>query len=108
MSIGKLIKETLLPHISDSDTFESHKKKKEVVKVKHVAPIVYNVTSYYEIEAIAANLFIKQSIIINLSNLEIHDRYRVIDFLSGVTYSLQGTRTKLEDNIYLFAVGDNQ
>ena len=71
-----------------------------------MAPIVYNVTSYYEIESIASNLFLKQSIIVNLSSLALKDKYRVIDFLSGVIYSLNGTRTKLEDNIYLFAISD--
>lgn len=107
MSIRTFIKEKLLPNSGDGDTFSSDKKEKEEVKVKHVAPIVYNVTSYYEIEGIAKNLFSKQSIIVNLSNLEIRDKYRVIDFLSGVVYSLKGKREKLEDNIYIFSVSDN-
>lgn len=106
MSIRNLIKETLLPNVRDSETFSSHKKAKSEIKIKHVAPIVYNVTSFYEIESIAKNLFVKQSVIINLSNLEIKDKYRVIDFLSGVIYTLHGKREKLEENIYIFSVGD--
>lgn len=104
MSIKSLIKEVLLPNSSDSDAFKMPKKKE--VQIKKVAPIVYNVTSYYEIENIASNLFLRQSIIVNLSSLALKDKYRVIDFLSGVIYSLSGTRTKLEDNIYLFSVLD--
>lgn len=107
MSIRNLIKETLLPSFKDSETFNNHKKEKSPVKIKHVAPIVYNVTSFYEIETIAKNLFIKQSVIINLSNLEIKDKYRVIDFLSGVIYTLRGKREKLEENIYIFSVSDD-
>lgn len=107
MSIRTFIKDKLLPNVSDSDAFSTNKKEKEVVKVKHVAPIVYNVTSYYEIEGIAKNLFSKQSIIVNLSNLDVKDKYRVIDFLSGVVYSLKGKREKLEENIYIFSVSDN-
>lgn len=102
MSIGKIIKETLLPHFSDSKTFKDTSKEKN--NDKKMAPIVYNVTSYYEVEPIASNLFKKQSIIINLSSLETKDKYRVIDFLSGVSYCLRGTRTKLEENIYLFTI----
>jgi len=101
MSIGKLIRETLLPHFSDSESFVPSAKK--VNTTKKSAPIVYNVTSYYEIEPIASNLFAHQSIIINLSSLETKDKYRVIDFLSGVAYCLKATRTKLEENIYLFS-----
>ena len=102
MSIKSLLKEALLPNSNDSDCFKAPKKKEE--HLKKVAPIVYNVTSYYEIENIASNLFLKQSIIVNLSSLAL--KYRVVDFLSGVIYSLNGTRTKLEDNIYLFAISD--
>ncbi len=104
MSIKSILKEALLPNSNDSDCFKAPKKKEE--HLKKVAPIVYNVTSYYEIENIASNLFLKQSIIVNLSSLALKDKYRVVDFLSGVIYSLNGTRTKLEDNIYLFAISD--
>ncbi len=106
MSIRTFIKDKLLPNTGDSDTLSTNKKDKEIIKIKHLAPIVYNVTSYYEIEGIAKNLFVKQSVIVNLSNLGTKDKYRVVDFLSGVTYSLNGKREKLEENIYIFTVSD--
>ncbi|MCI6357261.1 MAG: cell division protein SepF [Erysipelotrichaceae bacterium] len=106
MSLKNIIKEKLLGNMTSSDSFNIPKNTENNIRIKHVAPIVYNVTSYYEIETIANNLFNNQSIIINLSNLELKDKYRVIDFLSGVCYSLKGKRTKLEDNIYIFTVED--
>ncbi len=46
----------------------------------------------------------QRQIIVNISSLEKSQRYRIIDFLSGYTYALNGSREKLEENIYMFSL----
>lgn len=45
-----------------------------------------------------------RQIIINISSIETRLRYRIVDFLSGYIYALNGNRVKLEDNIYMFSI----
>lgn len=74
-------------------------KKKEK---EYVAPRVYNISTFYEVETIARDLLKESSVIVNVNGLSLSDRYRVVDFLSGVNYVLRGKRMKLDHNIYLF------
>lgn len=67
------------------------------------APFVCVLSNFYEVERIAHYLVQRRSVIVNLTNLKNNDKYRVIDFLSGVIYTFKGKRQKLESNIYLFS-----
>lgn len=51
-------------------------------------------------------LYLRQGdeVIVNVSLIELKDRYRVIDFLSGFIMAFQGKRKKIEENIYSFKI----
>lgn len=105
MSIKSKIKSMLLPNENDGEVIYQNKTltRPHLKKgTKQITPKVYMVSNYYEVEDIAKNLFLNQSVIVNLTNLITKDKYRVVDFLSGVIYSVDGKRSKLENNIYLF------
>lgn len=68
------------------------------------SPRVFMIMNYNEAQEVANHILVKQDVIVNVSNLTTKDKYRVIDFLSGVIYSLEGRRLKLEPNIYLFSL----
>ena len=77
-------------------------KKNSSIKEDVNAPIIHIVSCIQESEKIAIELMQAKPVIINLTNISTNDKYRIIDFLSGVIFSLQGRRIKLEKNIYLF------
>ena len=51
-------------------------------------------------------LYLRQGeeIIVNVSIVELKDRYRVIAFISGFVMAFNGKRKKLEENIYSFKI----
>lgn len=88
------------------DKFNLNFNKKENFKesVFKMPPQVFFPSSFDEVSQMMEVLKNKRAIIINVSSLEIKDRYRIIDFFSGYIYALEGYREKLELNIYLFVV----
>ncbi len=107
-SITKALKKWLVPSDEDQEIIYENKKavahKEEEKKKNKKAPRVFMVMNYHEAQDIAHHLFIEQPAIVNVSNLLTKDKYRVIDFLSGVIYVLDGERVKLDKNIYLFTL----
>lgn len=105
-TIVKTLKKLLVPSEDDQEVIYENKKEvtnKERQKSKKT-PQVFMVMNYHEAQDIAHHLFIEQPAIVNVSNLLTKDKYRVIDFLSGVIYVLDGERQKLDKNIYLFTL----
>lgn len=103
MSIRDKVKSFFVPSEKDTETLYQNNKKIANKKPQSVTPKVFFVMNYFEVEDIAVPLFYNQSVIVNISSLAMKDKYRVIDFLSGVIYVLEGTRQKLENNVYLFS-----
>ncbi len=104
-SFKENLKNWFIPTSTDTND-ESHASisTKETKKKSGNAPRVFMVMNYNEAQEIANHLLAKQDVIVNVSNLITKDKYRVIDFLSGVVYALEGKRLKLEPNIYLFSL----
>lgn len=67
-------------------------------------PRVFIVKNFEDVEDCVNCLEQIHSIIVNLSSLEISNRYRIVDFLSGYIYARKGYREKLESNIYMFSL----
>ncbi|MBE3573970.1 MAG: cell division protein SepF [Firmicutes bacterium] len=65
--------------------------------------IVMEVHEFDDVQEIANHLKNRRSVIINLSQCETDLVKRIVDFLSGTTYALEGRAQKLADNLYLFA-----
>lgn len=74
------------------------------VKSKSVTPKVFLVKGRDNVYDCIQVLLENKSLIVNVSSLEVKDKLRVIDFLSGYIFALKGTREKLEDNIYVFTL----
>lgn len=104
-SFKENLKNWLIPASSDTNSeTRSSVSTKETKKKSANAPRVFMLMNYNEAQEIANHLLARQDIIVNVSNLITKDKYRVIDFLSGVIYALEGKRLKLEPNIYLFSL----
>lgn len=57
--------------------------------------------SYEEVQAIADNLKNRRPVVINLEEADADLARRVVDFMSGVTYALDGNIQKVGKNIFL-------
>ena len=66
-------------------------------------------TSFSQTRILADKLKAGQNVIIDVTNMDKKDALRMIDFLGGVMYSLNGDMKKLNKNIFEFTVpNDNQ
>lgn len=57
--------------------------------------------SYNEAQEIADNIVNKRSVVINLQRVEGHQAKRIVDFLSGTVYALNGDIQKLGAETFL-------
>ena len=65
--------------------------------------LVIEPRNFEECKTLVDNLKSKKPIIINLEKLETEIAKKIFDFLSGATYALEGTVTKVTNNIFIFA-----
>lgn len=70
---------------------------------KAVKVVVCEPTTFDEVQAIADHLKNKRQVIMNLERTEPPISQRILDFVSGTTYALDGHTQKLGENIFLFA-----
>lgn len=65
--------------------------------------VITQPTCYEDVEEIGAYLKNKKSVIINLENVGKEDARRVLDFLSGAAFMIEGTIQRVSNLIYLMA-----
>ena len=70
---------------------------------KTVKVVVSEPTTFEEAQDLADSLKNRRQVVLNLNGTEIDIARRIIDFLSGTTYALDGQTQKLGENIFLFA-----
>lgn len=67
-----------------------------------VKVVVCEPTTFEESQAVADNLKSRRQVILNMEHTQPDVSQRIVDFISGVTYALDGSTQKLGDNIILF------
>jgi len=65
--------------------------------------IVYHPVSYEDTQAIIDNLKNRKPVIVNMEELELETAMRILDFLSGAVYALNGTMCKISRSIFVVA-----
>lgn len=65
--------------------------------------VVFQPQTYEDTQTIIDNLKAKKPIIVNLENLNIDVAQRVLDFISGAIYALDGSVRKVSKGIFLLA-----
>ena len=64
--------------------------------------LVYSISSFNETETIAKKLMANVSVVLNMENIDMALCRRIVDFMSGATFALQGTVKQVTDSISLF------
>ncbi|CAH0122511.1 MULTISPECIES: cell division protein SepF [unclassified Paenibacillus] len=93
-------------HEYETPSFESRKnfKGSNVVSIhsqKNAKVVLSEPRSYEEAQEIADHLRSRRSVVVNLQRVRNDQALRIIDFLSGTIYALNGSISKLGGNIFL-------
>jgi len=84
--------------------FQAKNKKGKVVNIhqsSYVKVVVYQALTYDDTQNIVDNLKNRKPIIVNLDSLEQELAQRVLDFMSGAVYALDGTIQKVSKSIFV-------
>lgn len=87
------------------DEVPPQKKKGTVVSLhaqRQVRVVVTDPRSFEEVVGIADNLKNRCSVVVNLEQADAELAKRVVDFVSGATYALNGSMQKVGNGIFLF------
>ena len=61
--------------------------------------------SFADAREIAESLKVKKCILLNMRKTDKELARRIVDFLSGISYAMEGNSQKVADNIFLFVPG---
>ena len=67
--------------------------------------VVLEPASFADAREIAETLKVKKSILLNMRKTDKELARRIVDFLSGISYAIDGHSQKVADQIYLFTPG---
>ncbi|WJH33093.1 cell division protein SepF [Paenibacillus aurantius] len=88
----------------ETNPFEQRKKQGNVVSIhtqKNVRVVLNEPRSYEETQDIADHLRSRRPVIVNLQRVRSDQAMRIVDFLSGTVYALNGNISKIGPNIFL-------
>lgn len=90
---------------SDTDRVKRQKKANllSLPTQRPVTMMLLKAESYDEVESIAQNIKERRSVIVNFEQVDKEIAQRMIDFLSGAVFALDGTVEKVSVGTFLFA-----
>lgn len=83
---------------------ETRKTKGNIVSIhsqKNVRVVLHEPRSYEETQEIADHLRNRRPVVVNLQRVRNDQATRIVDFLSGTVYALNGSISKIGPNIFL-------
>ena len=91
--------------LNDQEEVRTNRKNAQVLSIhtqKQLRVVVMEPNSFEEAQNIADQLKIRRPVIVNLENAEKVLAKRIVDFVSGTTYALNGNMQKVGNGIFLF------
>lgn len=93
--------------IDDSNSYSGRTAQTKVIPMNNGMSasrmVITQPTCYDDVQEVGDYLKAKKSVIINLENVGKDDARRILDFLSGATFMIEGTIQKVSNLIYLMA-----
>lgn len=89
----------------EEDTFPQPRRKGQVLSLhaqRQVRVVVAEPKAFEDVQGIADHLKNRRPVIINLEQTDAELARRVVDFISGTTYGLNGNMQKVGNGIFLF------
>ena len=94
------------PKEKKNDSYSVSPKKNKVVNIHtttQLKVVVYTPNSFENAKEIADHLKAKKPVVINLENVETPVARRIVDFLTGSVYAVDGSIQKIAERIFLIA-----
>jgi cell division inhibitor SepF len=91
-------------HDQDGNASDQRKNKGNIVSIhtqKNVRLILSEPRSYEETQQIADHLRSRRPVIVNLQRVRPDQAVRIVDFISGTVYALNGNIAKIGPNIFM-------
>jgi cell division inhibitor SepF len=86
--------------------FRSRQKRGKVVNIhtsSYIKVVIYQPTSFDDTQSIINSLKTRKPIVVNLESLDANLAQRVLDFISGAVYAIDGTIQKVSRGIFVLA-----
>ena len=102
----KLEFDTIKPKREPAENHSLNPKKNKVISVHtttQLKVVVRTPLSFENAKDIADHLKAKKPVVVNLENVDVPIAKRIIDFLSGAVYAVDGNIQKIADKIFLIA-----
>jgi cell division inhibitor SepF len=99
-------RENIVEHAEEPETnpLDSRRNKGNIVSIhsqKNMRMIMSEPRNYEDTQDIADHLRSRRSVVVNLHKARGDQALRIVDFLSGTVYALNGTISKIGPNIFL-------
>ncbi len=65
--------------------------------------VIYTPYTYEDVQLLIDHLRMREQVIVDFSNVNQTSVYRILDFMSGAIYALNGSIQQIAKNIFLFA-----
>ncbi|HBP52281.1 MAG TPA: hypothetical protein DD626_03150 [Clostridiales bacterium] len=65
--------------------------------------VIYSPRTYKDVQLLIDHLKMREQVIVDFSTLNQQSVYRILDFMSGAIYALDGSIQQITKNIFLFA-----
>lgn len=65
--------------------------------------VIYSPSTYEDVQMLIDHLKLREQVIVDFSSLNQAAVFRILDFMSGAIYALNGSIQKITTNIFLFA-----
>ncbi len=98
------IKEQINEYEEESNYGDRKKNKGNVVSIhsqKNTRMVINEPRSYNEAQEIADHLRSRRPVVVNLQRVRPDQAMRIVDFVSGTVYALNGSISKIGSNIFL-------
>jgi cell division inhibitor SepF len=70
---------------------------------KNMRLVIVKPYEFAEAQQIVENIKARKPVLVNLEETEISEARRIVDFISGATYALDGNMQKVSQQIFVFA-----
>ena len=108
MGIFKNISDVLMPEEDSMEEYEEESIPTKEVKINKKTVKIYSPSSYEECRDIGGEIKKGYVAVVNTKVLDAHPglTQRLVDFLCGVCFSIEGHYRKLDDSLFLFTPSD--
>ncbi len=107
---AKITKNFVDPYIDNAENGDDNQNTSEYEEARNgdvssinAKMIINEPRSYEDARQIADYLLQKKACVVNIHRLQENGATRLLDFLSGTIYAINGTVQKIDDNVFLFA-----